>query len=430
MSDGLKFLSAVIQNGSPGPLLETGSDYFLPHEEDAYTFIKRHYKAYRELPTRQTVQEETGIRLPDVREPMAYYIDTLQDRYDYNLIREHYDGMRTGLQEKNMPAVRESVQAMSGVIRRSARGGHQLSTLAEGVQLSIDRLLRIQGSGGVSGITTPWEWFNEQSGGYQNGDMVSWVGRMGLGKTYLALVQAYAAYEAGKSVLFVTTEMATEQVSRRNLSIALGLNPTILKSGNISTYMLRRIESFAQHMAGVDRFRIFSVGMKANISAIEALAQEFMPDIIYVDGFYLLRPSEMSKSMSRVDRVAAVCDETKGLALDLDRPIVVMTQFNRQAGKQGKEGTLETIGFSDAIGTHSSIVAAVKSGPIPKDTRLIDFLKGREGETGSWPIWFKFAPLMMRQMTPEEAAMTGTVVSDQSETADGASVDWMGANNA
>lgn len=429
MSDGLKFLSAVIQNGSPRPLLETGADYFLPHEEEALNYIKRHYRAYRELPTRQTVQEETGTRLPDVREPMAYYIDTLQDRYDYNLIREHYEGMRTGLQEKDMAAVRESVQAMSGVVRRSARGGHQVSTLAEGVQMSIDRLLRIQGSGGVSGITTPWDWFNEQSGGYQNGDLIAWVGRMGMGKTYVALVQAYAAYEAGKSVLFVTTEMATEQVSRRNLSIALGLNPTILKSGNISTYTLRRIEAFAQQMAGIDRFRVFSVGMNANVSAIEALAQEFMPDVIYIDGFYLLRPSEMSKSMSRVDRVAAVCDETKGLALDIDRPVVVMTQFNRQAGKQGKEGTLETIGFSDAIGTHSSVVAAVKSGPIPKDSRMLDFLKGREGETGSWPIWFKFAPLNMRQMTPEEAAAAGGTVVDNTDDSGAASVDWMGANH-
>jgi replicative DNA helicase len=428
VSDGLKFLSAVIQSGSPRPLLEASAEYFLDHEEEAYSFIKRHYRAYRELPTRQTVQEETGVRLPDTREPIAYYVDTLHDRYDYNLIREHYDSMRSGLQEKNMTTVRDSVQQMSRVIRRSSRAGTSVATLSEGIEMSIDRLLRIQGSGGVSGITTPWPWVDEQSGGYQNGDMIAWVGRMGLGKTYIALLQAYAAYQAGKSVLFVTTEMVTEALARRTLAIALGLNPSILKSGNVSTYMLRRIQAFSEQLAGIDRFRVFSIGMKANTASVEALAQEFLPDVIYIDGFYLMRPAEGSKNMSRTDRVASVCDETKGLALDLDRPVVVMTQFNRQAGSKGKEGSLETISFSDAIGTHSSVVAAVKNGPIPKDSRMLEFLKGREGETGSWPIWFKFAPLNMRQMTAEEAAAAGGTVPGNLDDSGAASVDWMGAN--
>jgi hypothetical protein len=37
-------------------------------------------------------------------------------------------------------------------------------------------------------------------------------------------------------------------------------------------------------MIGADRFRIFSVGMNSQVSAIEAFMQEFEPDLIVVDG--------------------------------------------------------------------------------------------------------------------------------------------------
>ena len=113
-------------------------------------------------------------------------------------------------------------------------------------------------------------------------------------------------------------------------------------------------------------------------------------------------------------------DEIRAVNLDLNRPFIVSTQFNRQAGKSGKEGSLETIGFTDAVGTHSSHVIALKDGPTEnsRDSRLFDFLKGREGEHGTVAINFKFAPLNMDEMTPEEIEQDLGVTEE--------SVQWMG----
>lgn len=164
--------------------------------------------------------------------------------------------------------------------------------------------------------------------------------------------------------------------------------------------------------------------MNAKVDAITALCQEYGPDIVFIDGVYLLRPTDISRSANRTEKVTAVFDEIRAVNLDMRRPFVVSTQFNRQAGKGGKEGTLENIGYTDATGTHSSQIIALKDGPTAnvRDSRLFDLLKGREGEWGTVAINFKFAPLRMDEMTDEERGEHGEVTAE--------SMEWMGVPGA
>lgn len=423
MSDGLKLISAIVASEGIGTLTSLDPAMLIDDERIAYDFVRQHFRTYRELPQASTVQAETGVRLPVANETLAYYVDRVNERYDYNLIRDRFQGLRDGLASRNMSEVSNTLFDMTRVLRRR-RGGssHEGSVidLREGLTMVASRVQALRGTGGISGITTGWNKFDSITGGYQNADLITWVGRMGLGKTYVALRQAQKAHEAGENVLFVTTEMGAEQMARRYAALRLGLNPQFLRNGTISTYMERRIRSLASGVVGAERFKVFSVGMNSKTNAIEALCQEFGPTIVFIDGLYLLRPMESSKSMNRTERVSGVMDDLKGLTLEMNRPVVGTTQFNRAAGKAGRDGTLETIGFSDAIGTHSSIVVALKDGPSenPKESRTFDFLKGREGESGEVVINFKFAPLDMEETTADEVA--------EDSDGGGASVAWMG----
>jgi replicative DNA helicase len=421
MSDGLKLISAILATGSGGTLAAIDREALLDNEVAAWDFTRQHLRQYRALPEAATVHAETGVRLPSAAEPLQYYVDQVWDRYEYNLIRDRFAEMREGLQRRQMTEVAECVSGMNRVLRRRRRGAHQAGealNLSDAGRLVTERLAAIQGTGGISGIVTGWPRFDMITGGYQPGDLITWVGRMQTGKSYLLLYQALKAHEAGENVLFVTTEMSLEAMARRYAALKTGVNPTLLKNGNISTHMLRRIQSMFRDMMGHERFKFFAVGMNAKIDAIYALMQEFGPSIVFIDGVYLLRPTELSKNASRVDKVTAIYDELRAVTLESNIPAVVSTQFNRQAGKGGKEGSLENIGFSDAIGTHSSGVIAAKDGPgdNPKDGRTLDFLKGREGEAGQVVINFKFAPLDMSERDPD----------DEAEGDPSASVDWMG----
>lgn len=427
MSDGLKLVSAALTAGAAGVITRLDPTQLIDNERTVFDFVKSHYRSYRDLPTIQTVQEETGIRIPIATDSLEYYIDQVQTRFEYNLIRDRFADLRAGLADRDMAAVSQTVASMSDALRQRRRGDTSSASVVniqEGMRLVSDRLSEVRGTGGISGITTHWPKFNSITGGYQNADLISWVGRMGTGKTYIHLRQAMAAHEDGESVMFVTTEMGSEQIARRYAALALGINPTLLKNGTVSTYTERRIRDLHRGMVGSDRFKLFSVGMNSKVQAVESLMQEFSPTVVFIDGVYLLRPTDAARNANRTDKIAGVYDELKALTLDAGVPIVVTTQFNRQAGKGGKDGSLENIGYTDAIGTHSSIVVALKDGPTenPRDSRTFDFLKGREGESGTVAINFKFAPLNMDEMTEEEVTEEEGVSMN--------SVQWMGMRNS
>lgn len=402
MSEGLRLLSAILTTESAGTMLRLDPELFIEAERDTYDFIRQHFRSYRELPQIGTVQTETNVRLPAANEPLQFYIDAVTDRHSYNIVRERYAELRQQLVDRNMDEVGNSVAAMALALRGRERSGFVVS-MNEALGMVVDRLDETRGMGGITGISSGWEGLDEITGGYQNSDLITWVGRPATGKTYALLKQAMSAHAAGHTPLFVTTEMGVEQIARRYVALELGINPTLLKMNTVSSYMMRRIRALRAELLADTRFRIFSVGMGTKVSAIEGLIQEFGPDAVYLDGAYLLHPTAKGK-MNRIERVGEVFDELKGLTISSRIPIINTMQFNRQAGKDGKEGSLETIGFTDAVGMHSSIVLRVGFGPTPnpRDSRESEFLKGREGETGKIYTNFKFAPVDFNEMTPEE----------------------------
>lgn len=427
MSDGLRAVAAALLVASPALLTSIPEAVFNAEEAPVVDFVKDHYRRYRESPQLETVETETGVRLPRAPENLAFYIDRLYERHTYNQIRDRFGTLREALSSMDVSAATEAVAEMYRDTRATRRQGQEVVTLHEGAQTMLSGLRAARGLGGVSGIESGWPRYDLITGGYQRGDLITMVARPAIGKTYLLLRQAWQAHLAGHSVLFITTEMPTAQIVRRHASIALGVNPTFLRMGTISTRVMRLLQGFYDDLAGNEGFHIFSVGMRSKTDAVEALIQEMMPDFIVIDGLYLLNPVSASRTMSRTDRITAVLDQIKGFTLDYNRPILASTQFNRTAGKGGAEGSLENIGYTDAIGTHSSSVIAARFGPTtnPRHSRTLEFLKGREGETGQIAINFKFAPVSMDEIPPEdlEAAEGSATEATPAATAQ---VDWMG----
>lgn len=401
MSEGLKFLGCVCESGSRTALVGAETALFTDNELPAVEFVRSHLARYGAMPARQTVAAETGLALPAPREAMGYYEDQLRERHVFNLVRDRLQPFQEAYRHRNLQEMQGAVASMHEAARMHARRDRDVLNISEAGELVMARLASTRFSGGLTGALTGMPTYDTITGGYQNSDIITIVARPGIGKTWNCLNQARYSYRHDdQSVLVVTTEMGTEAIARRFASIDLGINPTYLKRNTISTYTERRIGQMFREMQSADRLRIFSVGMNSKVSAIAALCYEYRPSIVYIDGVYLLQPSNAGRQSSRTERITYVFDELKALNLEMNVPFVVTTQFNRAAGKGGKEGSLETIGYTDAIGTHSSVIVALRDGPTddPRLSRTHDFLKGREGEVGVVHSNFKFAPLDMSEI--------------------------------
>lgn len=431
MSEGLRLVSAIVTSGSVNTLIRMDREKFTTQEQTVFDFCQQFYRRYRSVPSAATVTAETGQRLPGAPETLEFYVDQVEDRHVYNAIRERYGSLRDVMQQRDIAGMRPIVTEMNHVMNQRQQRGQTVMGIGQALGLVTERLERTMGYGGITGIETPWATFNEMTGGYQDADLITIVGRPATSKTYNLLMQSIAAHDAGHSVLVVTTEMGIEQIARRYASLKTGINPELMKKNMISTYMMRRIRALQAEMISDERLKIFSVGMGAKITSIEALIQEFGPSIVFLDGSYLIHPSVKS-AMKRIERVGEVFDELKGLTINANIPIVNTMQFNRQAGKDGKDGSLETIGFTDAVGMHSSLVIGLKQGPTenPRASRTMEFLKGREGEVGAVHINFKFAPVDMSEIPADQIIQDGdgnaqVAAAGEGGAGAGSSVEWM-----
>lgn len=412
MSEGLRFLGCLCDTGSRPALAEAGDELFTEVERPAVDFIRSHVTRYGEFPSRQTVASETRLRLPQPVEPVQFYDDALRARHTFNQVRDRLATFNDAFRQRNLESMSSVIADMNAAVRTGHRQARSVLNFSEAGELVMRRLRETQFMGGLTGALTGGAQYDAITGGYQKSDIITLVARMGIGKTWRLLQQALYSYRHDEqSVLLVTTEMGVEPIARRLGSLELGINPLMLKRNTIGTYTQRRLQTMYREVAGADRLRIFSVGMDSKVSAVAALCHEYRPSIVYIDGVYLMQPSTGARNASRTERISYVFDELKALNLEMDCPFVVSTQFNRAAGKNGKEGSLETIGYSDAIGTHSSVIVALRPGPTddPRKSRTADFLKGREGEAGVVHTHFQFAPLNMEEMAvdPETGEALG-----------------------
>lgn len=414
MSDGKKLVVALLSAGSVETLRLADDSLFEEDELAVFRFVKTHYRRYGELPELRTVESEVQQRLPAAPEPVDYYLKRVYDRKLFIALRADFGHLREALQGFDVERAREIVDAMKSACRVSTPD-NDVRNLRDAAELVFRQYETSHMSPGMSGVPTGWGWLDSQTGGYQRGDLIAWVARMGLGKSYLLLKQAIYAWSCGYSVLVVTMEMTIEQIVRRVLGMEAGVNPDFIRRGAVDEFGMRRLRRYTTSIAHADRFNIYAGSFSKKVSDIEILMHELSPDIVYIDGAYLLRPDTANNRTNRLERVAEVYDQLKKLTITTDRPIVTTSQFSRQAGKRGKEGSLETISFSDAIAMHSSLVFGLREGPPPHEhsRREVEILKGREGESGTFQVNYHFSPMNFGEVAVEIM---------ESERA---SVDWM-----
>lgn len=241
--------------------------------------------------------------------------------------------------------------------------------------------------------------------------------------TWVILCCLLAAAMSGRKVFMATTEMSPKAIGNRFYSMLAGVDHRLVRRGMLSTHAQQRLIRAKEFVDEVMNISIFGSDMGGNTLSLTAAVQDHAPDIVFIDGVYLMRPAAPPKNGQKNDIVASVLDDLKSLALQADIPIVGTSQFNRISGKAGKQGSLETIGFTDAFSTHCSVIYKVGlpgAGAQDTQTRILEVMKGREGESIPVPINFKFTPYNFGQTTMDMVAGR-----DGAEPPPEQNLDWM-----
>ena len=177
----------------------------------------------------------------------------------------------------------------------------------------------------------------------------------GVGKTLFMTHCASSNLMSGLNVLYITMEMAEEKIAERIDANILNLTVDQVKELPKSMFeaRIKRVKNKTNGKLIIKEYPTSSAG-SANFRHLVnelQLKKNFKPDIIYIDYLNICISSRLRNSSINVNSYAyikSIAEEIRGLAVELNLPIISATQTNRagfSSSDPGIEDTSESFGL-------------------------------------------------------------------------------------
>src|SRR5215217_5588502 len=203
-------------------------------------------------------------------------------------------------------------------------------SIAEVLDRFFDQIEYLQQHrGDVVGVPTGFADLDQLTGGMQRSDLIILAARPSMGKSALALGLAYgAAVQHGKTVGIFTLEMSAEQLVQRLLSTETGVDSHRLRLGQIDDHEWDRISRafgrLAEAQIYIDDSAAVSV-MELRSKARRLQAERGL-ELLVVDYLQLMQGR---RSENRVQEISEISRGLKGIARELNIPVIALSQLSR-----------------------------------------------------------------------------------------------------
>lgn len=189
---------------------------------------------------------------------------------------------------------------------------------------------RLKGDNGTEQVKSGLAEFDYVTGGLHNTELTVIAGRPSDGKTAVSLQMALNAAYAGKSVCFFSLEMSSLQMLNRILAGMTSVNPENLRIDKPSSHDITLLEEAAARLKDLPFYLDYTAGATVEQIRAKAMLQRRLGkcDLVVVDYLHLLGGDrQRGETLEQV--VARNIRALKQLALDVNCPVLVVSQMNR-----------------------------------------------------------------------------------------------------
>lgn len=219
---------------------------------------------------------------------------------------------------------------------------------------------------GLSGISSGFTELDKITGGWQNSDLVILAARPAMGKTAFALSMAKnIAIDQGVPVAFFSLEMSNLQLVNRLISNVCEIPSDKIRSGQLAPYEWGQLDYKSNDLYGKPLYIDDTVSLSVFELRTKArrLVREHGVKIIMIDYLQLMNASGMTYN-SRQEEVSTISRSLKGLAKELNIPILALSQLNRSVEQrdsksEGKRPQLSDLRESGAIEQDADMVCFI-----------------------------------------------------------------------
>lgn len=271
----------------------------------------------------------------------------------------------------------------------------------------LDQLHERRGT--IVGVPTGFTDLDRLTGGLQRSDLIVLAARPGVGKTSLALSLAHnAAIKHQSSIAVFSLEMSKEQLVQRLLSMDASIDQQRLRTGWIEEDEWDRIVYAMDTLSEAniwidDTASISTMEMRSKARRLQA---EHGVDLIIVDYLQLMQATIGGRrNENRVQEISEISRSLKGLARELNVPILALAQLSRAVeSRQSKVPQLSDLRESGSIEQDSDIVMFIYRDDVynPESERknIADIIiaKHRNGPVGEISLFFHASQTRFRDL--------------------------------
>lgn len=276
----------------------------------------------------------------------------------------------------------------------------------------LDRIQELNARGeDMIGIPTGFTDMDKMLGGLNKSDLLIVAARPGMGKTSLLLNLVFnAGLKHSKRIAMFNLEMSGEQLVQRMISAQTRIDSQRLRRGQ-----LREEEwpIFYEAVGRLSETRIFiddtpSITPMQLRTKCRRLYAEHGLDLVIIDYLQLMQ-SERSTN-NRVQEISEISRALKGLARELDVPVIAAAQLSRAVeSRQDKRPQLSDLRDSGSIEQDSDIVMFIYRDDYynPETTERpniaeISVAKHRHGPTGTVDLYWHAQLATFRNLQRQE----------------------------
>jgi replicative DNA helicase len=292
-----------------------------------------------ELKKRGTLENVGGVSyLTDLSGGVAttsnvkYYCEIVKEKSTLRRLIKTCDEIITKSYESSQDVNSIIEEAEKGIFDitqgRNKESFHPINKVLLDSFSKIEELAANQGE--LTGLTTGFIDIDNKLSGLQKSDLILLAARPSMGKTALGInIATNAAIKAGASVAIFSLEMSKEQLVNRMLSSVAHVDLQKIISGRLNEdEWIRIIEA----MAPLSKAKVF-IDDTPGISLMEMKAKcrklkmEKGLDLVLIDYLQLMQLD--SKYENRQQEISAISRGLKGLAKEMDCPVLALSQLSR-----------------------------------------------------------------------------------------------------
>lgn len=372
MSVENKLILKILQTKEWDTVIEKGitPNYFTGSNKRAFKWLGEFRVAYGDIPDLDTFKKhfpEVSLTI-DAKECVGYYCDEVRKKVRQNklvaVLDKATDRINSG-----------EIDECYGDIGKLLLEVNTEFTLSEKVDVGTNTLERFKEyelskiTGGMTGYPIGIKPIDKQTGGMKDVDLFTFLGKSGIGKTWILCVIAANLLKAGYKVLFLTKEMSPNQILKRMDAILAQVSYNRLKNGKLTTVEEEQykvyLEKYAPKYANKLSIELVVNGVNECVAKVDA----FQPEVLLVDGGYL-----MSEGTDPEDwkAVISVWKALKTMSLSRKVPTIITSQLTEK----------NTIAYSTGLKQYCDGMWVLKQDEVQRASKEISVenLKIRDGE--------------------------------------------------